>query len=378
MSTSFRHEPISMLTEADVERLMRDGSADSRLDVLNKVSHHYNADEFSQRERAVAEQIFRIIMKDTQIQVRETLVQRIRNNPDIPRDIALHLALDHERVAVPLLEVSDVLSDADLVKVIESTRDISKLLAITRRPTVSQRVSGVLVETNYPNVINALLDNPGADISEHSITHITENFSEDPRVLESMVARTILPLTVVEKLVARVTESIARELKEKYHLSDAQIRKETSGAREDITLKLMEKDQDSAAVEALVRQLYDEQRLTPSIVMTALCRGQLHFFIHAAARLARIPVINAEKLVIDQSGLGFRSLYERTEMPASMFEAVQLLLKVVQELEGGEAVPGSLLYANRAVERMLAAAGNREVENLPYLMALVRQNVHRS
>jgi hypothetical protein len=41
-------------------------------------------------------------------------------------------------------------------------------------------------------------------------------------------------------------------------------------------------------------------------------------------------------------------------------------------------VPGSLLYANRAVERMLAAAGNREIENMAYLMALVRQNVHRS
>lgn len=378
MPISPRQDPIPILTENDVERLLKDDSTDSRLDVLNKISHHYNASEFSERERIVAEQIFRLMMKDAQMQVREALVKRIRDNPDIPRDIALHLALDHERVAVPLLEVSQVLSDADLVKVVESTRDISKLLAITRRPTVSQRVSGVLVDTNYPNVITALLDNPGADISEYALNQITENFSAEPQVVASLAIRAKLPLTIVEKLVSFVTDSVARELKEKYHLSDAQIRKETLGAREDVTLKLLAQDQDAAAVEALVKQLYDEQRLTPSIVMTALCRGQVHFFIHAMARLARIPVLNAEKLAADQSGQGFQSLYEKTEMPASMFEAVQLLLRVVQGLEEDDAVPGSLLYANRAVERMLAAAGNREIENMAYLMALVRQNVHRS
>ena len=88
--------------------------------------------------------------------------------------------------------------------------------------------------------------------------------------------------------------------------------------------------------------------------------------------------LNAEKLIFDKGGLGFKAIYERTEMPESLFEAVRLLLRVVQELDGDEALPGSLLYANRVVERLLAHAGDEEIQNLPYIMALVRQNVGKA
>ncbi|MFO0110172.1 MAG: DUF2336 domain-containing protein [Alphaproteobacteria bacterium] len=377
MNSNSNLQATPILTAADVDALLKDDSMDSRIEVLDKVSLNYNLQKFSHREREVAEQIFRLVMKDTQMQVREMLAQRICSNPDIPRDIALHLALDHERVAVPMIEISEVMSDADLVKIIDSSRDISKLLAISRRPRVSERVSDALVETSYPNVISALLDNQKAEISEQALTHIADSYTHEPQVLQSMVDRMKLPVTVVEKLVAHVTDSVAKELKNKYKLSDAQIRKETKGAREDVTLTLLSQEHDPTMIEALVKQLMDEKRLTPSLVMTALCRGQRYFFVYAMAQLAHIPAKNVEKLIIDKSGLGFRALYDRTEMPASMFEAIQILLRVVQDLEGSEVIPGSLLYANRVVERMLQLTGDRDVENMPYLIALVRQNIQR-
>jgi uncharacterized protein (DUF2336 family) len=377
MNTTPKPEATSILTAADVEALLKDDSTDSRIEVLDKISLQYNMQKFSHREREVAEQIFRLIMKDTQMQVREMLSQRICNNPDIPRDIALHLALDHDRVAVPIIEISEVLSDADLVKIIDSSRDVSKLLAISRRPSVSERVSDALVDTSYPNVISALLDNQKAEISERALAHIADSYAHEPQVIQSMVDRMRLPVTVVERLVAHVTESVAQELKKKYKLTDAQIRKETTGAREDVTLTLLSQEHDPAMIEALVKQLMDEKRLTPSIVMTALCRGQRYFFVYAMAQLAHIPAKNVEKLITDKGGIGFRALYDRTEMPASMFEAIQILLRVVQDLEGSEVIPGSLLYANRVVERMLQLTGDRDVENMPYLIALVRQNIQR-
>ncbi|MFN8972097.1 MAG: DUF2336 domain-containing protein, partial [Alphaproteobacteria bacterium] len=255
MNTTPKPEATPILTAADVDALLKDDSTDSRIEVLDKISLQYNMQKFSHREREVAEHIFRLIMKDTQMQVREMLAQRICNNPDIPRDIALHLALDHDRVAVPIIEISEVLSDADLVKIIDSSRDVSKLLAISRRPTVSERVSDALVDTSYPNVISALLDNQKAEISERALAHIAESYTHEPQVIQSMVDRMRLPVTVVERLVARVTESVALELKKKYKLTDAQIRKETTGAREDVTLTLLSQEHDPAMIEALVKQL---------------------------------------------------------------------------------------------------------------------------
>ena len=71
---------------------------------------------FAGREREIAEQIFRLLVKDTALAVREALAARIKNNPEIPRDIVLHMAADVEQVAVPVLEASAVFSDADLVR----------------------------------------------------------------------------------------------------------------------------------------------------------------------------------------------------------------------------------------------------------------------
>ena len=99
-----------ILTPMDVERLLNDDSPDSRTDILEKISTNYNNEQFRGRERDIAEQIFRLLMKDVALRVRETLADRIKDNVAIPRDIVLHLAHDVESVASPVLVNSKVLS----------------------------------------------------------------------------------------------------------------------------------------------------------------------------------------------------------------------------------------------------------------------------
>ena len=44
--------------------------------------------------------------------------------------------------------------------------------------------------------------------------------------------------------------------------------------------------------------------------------------------------------------------------------------------EKNEVRPGNIHYANRAVEKIFMRAEGREIENLAYIIALIRQNVH--
>jgi uncharacterized protein (DUF2336 family) len=366
-----------ILTQTDVERLMRDDSPDSRIEVLEKVTVNYNSDSFAAREREVAEHIFRLLMKDATQAVRQTLADRVKENDLIPRDIVLHMVQDVERVALPVLAVSNVLSDADLVRIVESSDEISKLITIAKRPSVSDRVSEALVETSYPQVVSTLLTNDSAKISERTLGKIIDDFSNESEVIGAMVGRYPMPVAIVEKLIAQATDSVAAELKAKYNLSDAQIAKDTAGTREDTLMKLLANNPPAAEIEQLVAQMATENRLTASVVMTSLCRGYLNFFRAGIARLANVPTNNAAKLLSDKGDLGTRALYMRSGLPESMYEAIRLLLLVAHELEGGEALPGTTLYANRAVERLLAHAQDQEVENLAYLMALIRQHAGR-
>ncbi len=366
-----------ILTPMDVERLLHDDSPDSRTSVLEKIAHTYNREHFHGRERDIAEQVFRLLMKDVALRVRETLSERIKNNVNIPRDIVLHLANDVESVANPVLTNSKVLSDADLVSIVEKSHDMGKLIAITRRDAVSPRVSDALVETRYAPVMTSLLENEGALLSDRAFSKIVDDFRANETVIEALSKKPKLPITIVERIITQVSAKVAAELKERYKLSDQELAKGTTHAREDFMVQLLENDLTQEEVEELVTHMAQEDRLTPSIVMTALCRGQLLFFSVAMAQFAGIAVKNAMKLIADRGTHGFNGLYEKSGLPESMIDAVRLLLRAVQDMKSDSSIPGSVLYANRLAERVIVAAGSQQIEYLPYFIALIRQNQHR-
>jgi uncharacterized protein (DUF2336 family) len=379
--TSASHgENNLILTPMDVERLLNDDSSDSRTDILEKISTNYNNEQFKGRERDIAEQIFRLLMKDVALRVRETLADRIKDNESIPRDIVLHLAHDVESVAAPVLVSSKVLSDADLVSIVEQSQgqDMGKLLAITQRDNVSARVTEALVDTRYAPVMTSLLSNEGATISDRSLEKIAEDFRGQSDVIDALSKKPKLPITVVERIITQVSSVVSQQLKEKYKLSEQDVSRDSSQVREDFMLRLLGHDLTQEEVEELVAQMASEDRLTPSIVMTALCRGQLLFFTVAMAHFAGISVVNAMRLVADRGEHGFNGLYQKSGLPESMMDAVRLLLRAVQDMQNDPSIPGSMLYANRLSEQVIYAAGSRQIDYLPYFIALIRQNQHRT
>src|SRR5262249_33687797 len=139
---------------------------------------------------------------------------------------------------------------------------------------------------------------------------------------------------------------------------------------------LLESELTEAALQELVATMAEEGTLTSSLLVTALCRGRLAFFTAALAALARVPLGNARKLLEGRGGEGVAGRYKKSGLPDSMQGAVQLVLQAVQDL-GEEVMPGSLFYANMLVERVLETAGERNIDNLPYFIAIIRQSVRR-
>jgi uncharacterized protein (DUF2336 family) len=361
------------LTQHDVDELMRSDSPDARITVLEKVSEGYNAAVFAAREQEIAEHIFRLLMKDAALRVREILADRVQHNAVVPHDIVRHLAEDTPSVSLPILEHSKVLSDADLVHIVENSRELSKLHAIAGREEVSGRVSDALVETNYPQVVSTLLNNDTAEISERTLGRIVSDFNREAAVMDAMVSRSGLPIAVVEHIISRASDEVAAQLKEKYDISAEEAARDSAGTREQATLQLLATHPSHEEIEQLAAQMVAESRLTPSIAMTALCRGYLQFFYAAMGQLANVKTSNVKTLLADKGGLGFNALYTRSGLPESMSSAVRVLVQVGQTLEAEGVKPGSGAYANNAVERLMAIAQEDTIENLPYLMALIRQ-----
>ena len=139
--------------------------------------------------------------KDTEVRVREALSPNLKENPNVPHDIAVSLAKDVDSVSLPVLQFSEVLFDADLIQIVCS-QDPAKPVAITQRSSVSEFVSSVLVDTENSDVVTSLVSNEGAEIFSDDLERVVEDFAEN----DALVFRPKLPVTVAERLLTTVPE----------------------------------------------------------------------------------------------------------------------------------------------------------------------------
>lgn len=365
-----------VLTRADVDRLLHDNSASARIDILRKVSGIYRPEALSESEQLLAEQIFRLLVRDSVEKIRESLADSLKDNPHIPKDIILALAGDVESVATPVLSMSDVLSDADIVNIVHNTKDVWRYLAISQRATVSEVVSEALVETERGEVINALLDNKGAAFSDVSYGKIADLASDnsDKAMADKLAQQPSLPVAVVEKLMNAVSEEISVRLAKSYGIDREQLESGAHHALEQTTLDLIAVHNDRAQTARLVDQLYHADRLTASLIINALCHGNLDFFELSLAMLAQVPAENAKILISDRGKLGFNAIYDKSGLPISMLDAVRLLLQAVKRTLADNVKPGGASFSSHVVTHMLTLAKDQPVDNLSYMLALIRQN----
>src|SRR5687768_11864113 len=112
-----------LLTAADVQRLIANPSVEARAETAVKVAEAFELGALSDAERQLAEQIFRVMVQDAEVKVRESLSSHLKSSANLPHDIAVKMAKDVEQVALPVLEFSKVLSDADLIDIVRRSEE---------------------------------------------------------------------------------------------------------------------------------------------------------------------------------------------------------------------------------------------------------------
>ena len=205
---------------------------------------------------------------------------------------------------------------------------------------------------------------------------MVEDFGDQETMQDVMVRRPRLPVTVAERLVTMVSEGLKVELVKRHELPASLATDLVLQSRERATITLStESDEDE--LEQLVRQMRERGRLTPSIILRALCMGDMRFFEAAAAELARLPVVNVRSLIHDSGALGLRAAFDKAGLPASHFPAVRAAIDVARETDydGGE--NDRERYSRRMIERILTQYGDLGVEfdseDLEYLLTKMGQ-----
>lgn len=365
----------SKLTAQDVQRLLQEPSGEVRADTAVKLAGQFEAADLTESERALAEEIFRIMVRDAEVRVREALATNLKENPLVPHDVASALARDVDSVALPILEFSAVLTPTDLIEIVRG-RDPEKQKAVARRATVQSEVADALVEEGDADVAAALAANRGADISEGSMLKMVERFGDDERVQDPLVHRASLPVTVSERLVHRVSEQLKDHLLRNHELPADMAADLVMQSRERATITLSTESSEDE-VERLVRQMEEHGRLTDSIIVRAACMGDLKFFEYAMSVRTGLPIVNVRQLIHDSGPLGLKGIAEKAGLPHSLYPAVRAAIDVMGETDYDGEENDRERYQRKMLERVLTQYGDLGVEfeshDLEYLLAKMNQ-----
>jgi uncharacterized protein (DUF2336 family) len=355
------------LTKEDVARLLADPSPVARADVAAKIGEQLSSDELAEKELTLAQDIIRHMAHDLAVQVRMSLAVSVKKAKNLPHDVAMRLARDVEQVSLPVLEFSTILTEEDLLEIV-GTQSPEKQEAIARRETVSERVSGAIVEQGGEKAVQTLLGNRGAQISDASIEKAATKFPESTGIQEKLVKREHLPLAVAERLVGKVSDALKEYLIANHQLPTAVVSEMVIQSREQATAALLGTNKNAADIEELVYQLKKNNRLTASLIIRALCVGDIPFFEASMSALGGVPINNARVLIHDAGKLGLKSLYDKTHLPQGMYAIIRVALEVVKEmqLDGGDHDRDR--YRARVIERILTQYEDFSQDDLNYLL----------
>ncbi|MFC4349643.1 DUF2336 domain-containing protein [Kordiimonas lipolytica] len=360
------------LSSADVAKLLQDPNVENRAAAAAKVATTFGDAQLTEGERKIAEDIFRVMLKDASVRVRHALAESLKENPDVPHDVATSLAKDVDEVALPVVEFSSVLTDQDLIEIVR-TKGASVQKAVAGRKDVSEDVADALADTGNEEVVATLVSNETAQIAEKTYDKVLEKYADSDAVKTPMALRGELPIGVAERLVAMVSEKIRDHIMTHHEVSPGMAADLLLESREKATVSLLEGGQKSATVQELVDQLAEHGRLTPTLMLRALCMGDTTFFEVALAKKVGIPVSNAYQLVHDKGELGLKRLFEVAKMPPQFLPMARAALEVADEMleTGGD---NREMYRQLMIERVLTAVENDvDTENLDYLIGKLQR-----
>lgn len=355
------------LTDEDIRKLVKGPTADERAIAAHKICRKIDAVELSGEERARAEEILRVIAGDAAELVRRALAVTLKSSDALPHDVAMALARDIESIATPVLNFSPVFTDEDLKEIIR-LGDPVRQIAIARRPEVSTEVTETIVSEGAERAVEAVCANDNARFSEVAYQKALDRFSRSEAVLQAIAYRTVLPLSVTEKMISMVSDTVREHLLSHHPVSPAIALQIATGARERASIDLVDQAGRAADVRSFAAHLKKAERLTPSLMLRALAHGHMSFLEHAIAELSGVPHHRAWLMVHDAGPLGLKAIYERAGLPSRLYPAFRCGVDTYHALEREGGLSDAVKFQERMLERFLTQPQPMTREDMDYLI----------
>jgi uncharacterized protein (DUF2336 family) len=260
-----------------------------------------DGDALSDRERSLMFEILHKVIVDVEMSVRKALSERLADVEDAPRALIKLLANDAVEVACPVLTRSRVLRDEDLIEVIRH-RTLEHQLAVANRFSVSKEVSSALVETGERSVIERLLHNQNARISQNTLEYLVDESKRYDSFREPILRRSELGPDLAKRMFLWVSAALREFILEHFAFDETTI---------DELLEKSAFEQIDAATTGgatgsakLAKDLADNDKVTPEMLVKSMKQGEINLFVAMFGRMTGLRRNLVMRLLFEPGGEG--------------------------------------------------------------------------
>lgn len=308
--------------------LANESGSDQRRQLLSEITDIFLKD--SKGHSDIESQYFGDIMGkvafDLEQEVREELANTLAKEDNAPHDLIMRLAQDDISVAKPIIERSSMLSDDDLVE-IAKTKSQDHLMAMTRRSDISETVTEALVHQGGDEVLEGVVKNAGARISQSTMKQVVKRSLDNERIQSPLIERPDLPFEMMENMFDQVSMKLKQKiLKQTKELAPEKLDDMLSSVRAKFDRKGRVRKRVLSKPELHVQDLEDRGRLNEEILVTLLRSNKYPEFLVAFGKLADIDISTAKRLVQDVSGEGLAIACKATQFDRSTFSSILMAL----------------------------------------------------
>ena len=188
------------------------GTPESRLKALWHATDMLIMGRYTESEIWIFGEVIGRLSEEIELAARSQLAKRLARSDKAPVHIINKLAFDNSiDVAGPILRYSERLSNQALVANARS-KSQQHLVAISRRKSIDEPVTDVLVTRGDQAVVNSVAVNAGARFSDSGFLHLIKRSENDSILAEHLGRRRDIPRHLFQQLIAKASEDVRKKL----------------------------------------------------------------------------------------------------------------------------------------------------------------------
>jgi uncharacterized protein (DUF2336 family) len=253
---------------------------------------------YSENDVAVFDDVMMRLLDQMEMSVRSELSHSLAAIPNAPINLIRTLAADSAiEVAGPVLAKSPRLDEATLVEHAR-TGGQSHLLAISRRETIGEAVTDILVKRGDRAVALSTAGNNGAQLSESGRMVLVERAKDDGELAAGVWLRADIPRHDLLRLFTIASENVRRSLEDTDHAKLAHIRDVVADVANRVQAKIRAVSGDYAAAQDVVRGMHRDGCLGERELGGFAAAGRFDETVVALSILCDLPVGAVERAMV--------------------------------------------------------------------------------